>query len=350
MKRRTALAGALGIGIAATTPASAQGRRRLSLKSVWSEEKPLHSASAQRVAAGIAALSGDALQISLSFAAPGESPLSVFDSVSTGETDMYFGDEGDWAPRHPAFAFFGAVPFGLTAEENTAWRGFAGGQIYWDALSARFNIKALHAASTGPARPGWFRRLPERFAGTRLQAGGMWAETLRTLGAETFPVDAPASALRSGAIDGAFAGTLAQDAADGLADTATLVSPLLAAPDIPASLGINLDVWASLTDAEREIIQTCCAMEVGQSLSEAHARNAATLKALRAEGLQTRSMPQPLQSEIFEAALAHQQSIADTDGESGDIYWSFNDLRRNVAKWTAESDGLYFSMRGRALS
>ena len=45
---------------------------------------------------------------------------------------MYHSSDYYFEARSPALNFFGAVPYGLTANEFTSWINFGGGQELWD--------------------------------------------------------------------------------------------------------------------------------------------------------------------------------------------------------------------------
>ncbi len=86
-------------------------------------------------------------------------PFEVLDAVTAGVADMYHSDDAYFPSRSPALYFFGAVPYGMTADEFMAWITFGGGQALWDEVGARFNIKPLASCTSGDhlAR-GWTSR------------------------------------------------------------------------------------------------------------------------------------------------------------------------------------------------
>jgi TRAP-type mannitol/chloroaromatic compound transport system substrate-binding protein len=154
MDRRKFLKGAAIASGAATaaslaTPAIAQSRKEMVIVSTWARDFPGLGTSAQRLAARITELSEG--RIATQYFAAGErvGAFDVFDEVAAGNSQAYIGADYYWIGKHPAFAYFTSVPFGMTTPEWNAWIKFAGGQELWDELSGEFGLKALPCGSTG---------------------------------------------------------------------------------------------------------------------------------------------------------------------------------------------------------
>ena len=79
--------------------------------------------------------------------------FEVFDAVSSGQADVYHSAEYYFLNQHPAFAFFTAVPFGMTAQEMANWYYRRGGQELHDNLSSLFGLKPLMCGQTA-MQPG----------------------------------------------------------------------------------------------------------------------------------------------------------------------------------------------------
>ena len=170
--------------------------------------------------------------------------------------------------KSPAFHFFGAIPFGFTADELFAWVQYGGGQELWDALSGQFNIKPLLCPNTGCQMGGWFTReitSPEGFKGLRYRMTGPGAEVLRRLGAivVVVPGGEIMQSLKSGAIDASEWVGPWLDMALGLHKAAGYYYyPGFHEPGTGITLGINKGVWESFDASDRRVIEAVAACRI----------------------------------------------------------------------------------------
>ena len=150
--------GTAALGLSAKAPAYATGKRRLKMVTTWAKNFPGLGTAPENIAKRVRDMTDGQLDIKIYAAGELVSPFDSFDAVSTGTADLYNGAEYYWQGKSPAFNFFTAVPFGMTAQELTAWINFGGGQELWDTLSAKFNIRAFQSANTGVQMGGWFNK------------------------------------------------------------------------------------------------------------------------------------------------------------------------------------------------
>jgi TRAP-type mannitol/chloroaromatic compound transport system substrate-binding protein len=124
LKRReflTTAAATTAAGAAAASslaaPAIAQGRKEMVIVSSWGRDFPGLGTSAQRLAQRIT--DGTDGRITAKYFAAGErvGAFDVFDEVASGNAQAYISAEYYWKGKHPGFAFFTSVPFGLTYTE-----------------------------------------------------------------------------------------------------------------------------------------------------------------------------------------------------------------------------------------
>ena len=150
--------GAAAAGTAAlATPAIAQGRVEWKMVTTWPKNFPGLGTGAQRAADRITQMTDGRVTVKLYAAGELVPAFECFDAVSNGTAEMYHGADYYWQGKHPAFAFFTAVPMGFTAPEINAWVMNGGGQALWDELSGGFGIKPFVCGNTGVQMGGWFR-------------------------------------------------------------------------------------------------------------------------------------------------------------------------------------------------
>ena len=162
MERRKFIKGAALVGGAAAstlaTPAIAQAKKEMVIVSTWPRDFPGLGISAQRLAARITELTEGAITTTYFAAGERVGAFDVFDDVASGNSQAYIAADYYWVGKHPAFAYFTSVPFGMTSPEWNAWIKFKGGQALWDELSGSFGLKALPCGGTGTQMGGWFNK------------------------------------------------------------------------------------------------------------------------------------------------------------------------------------------------
>jgi TRAP-type mannitol/chloroaromatic compound transport system substrate-binding protein len=213
MDRRKFLKGAAIASGAATaaslaTPAIAQSRKEMVIVSTWPRDFPGLGTSAQRLAARITELSEG--RIATQYFAAGErvGAFDVFDEVAAGNSQAYIGADYYWIGKHPAFAYFTSVPFGMTSPEWNAWIKFKGGQALWDELSGSFDLKALPCGGTGTQMGGWFNKeinSADDLKGLKMRIPGLGGTVMTKLGVST--VSLPGGQIYENLVSGAIEAT-----------------------------------------------------------------------------------------------------------------------------------------------
>ena len=360
MKRRQMLKAAVGGGVAAaagaavsrTAPALAQGRRELTMVTTWPRNFPGLGTSAERLARRITAASDGALRIRVFGAGEKLAPFDSFAAVSRGEIDMYHAHEHYWVGQSPAYAFFAAVPFGLTAAEMNAWIYWHGGQALWDELAAGHNIKSLLAGNTGAQMGGWFGREIaglEDLNGLRFRIPGLGGEVLRRLGAEavSLPGGEIFPALQAGKIDGTEWLGPWNDLSFGFHRVVrNYYYPGFHEPGTALALGLNKGLWDGLDEASRQLIANATAAENVITLAEFDTMNAAALEILSyRHGVQLRRLPDEVLRAMGRVSGEVVAEFGATDALSRRIYQSFIKARKAAIGWSKYGQGSFTEAR-----
>ncbi|MCW5770477.1 MAG: ABC transporter substrate-binding protein [Rhodospirillaceae bacterium] len=337
-ERRRFLTGA-GAALAAgavARPAIAQGRRQWTLVTAWPKDFPVFAAAAERLAARIGAASGERLTVKVLPGGELVPAARTFDAVAGGQAEMGHDIASSQTGKHRAFAFFAAIPFGLTADEMHAWLSFGGGQALWDELCAPFGVKPFPGGNAGAQPLGWFKREVQRaedFRGLKMRIQGLGAEVLRRLGAvpSAVPGGEIAAALRGGEIDAAEWYGPAQDLALGLQEAAKLYyGPSFHRPGLALELVVNRARYEQLPADLRAIVGAAAAAGHADIQAEATRRAAEALAALTARHA---VVPRRLGNEVMAAlgaasgaVLAEERERADPLGKR--IFESFLQARK----------------------
>ncbi len=350
MKRRSLILGAAGAtagGTVANAPAIARSRRNLNMVTCWPKNAPGPGMGAERMARQITEASDGRLRVRVYASGELVPPFEAFDAVSSGTADIYHGVEFYWQGKSKAFNFFCAIPYGLSSQEMAAWVHHGGGQELWDELSGRFNLKPLVAGISTQQMGGWYRKEInglEDLKGLKVRMPGLGGEILRRIGAvavaipgsELFP------ALQSGAVDAADWGTPWDDMAFGFYKVAKYYYyPGVQEPGTQLSLGINLEVWHSLSEADRRLITMISAAENTIALAQYNAMVPRSLRMLTEQkGVKLRRFSDEILQALGEAANQVLQEIRAEDPLNGRIYDSYMAARRPLKAWTtmAEQD------------
>jgi TRAP-type mannitol/chloroaromatic compound transport system substrate-binding protein len=361
MRRRDVLAGAGSLATGAVlsfpAPAIAQGRRELKMATAWHANTPGLATGAERLARAITKMTDGRLKITVY---PGDSlvpPFEAFDAVSSGVADLYHSNEQYFERKTRALNFFSAVPFGLNANELSSWVHSGGGQELWDEVNAQFGIKPLLAGNAGAPMGGWFTKEingPEDFRALRYRMPGLGADVLRRMGAivVSLPGGEIAGALKSGAIDASEWVGPWLDTALGLDKAARYYYyPGFHEPGTGISLGINKQVWESLTPFDRGIIEAAAAAEVTAMLAEFNSENSKALKALRKnENVKILRFDDSLIAAFGRFTREVLTDVASTDPLTRKVHESYMAFLTDVMEWEDLAERGYLNSRRLALS
>jgi TRAP-type mannitol/chloroaromatic compound transport system substrate-binding protein len=357
-RRRDVLLGATALTFSGSLPAPAlsQGLRELKLATGWPANSAGMQMSAERLAASIGTLSGGRIKVTVYPDTVLVNAFEVFDAVGAGVVDMYHVDEKYFQHKVPAFNFFSAIPYGMTADELYAWIEFGGGQALWDEADAPFNIKPLAACNTGVQMGGWFNKEinePADYKELRYRMPELGAEVLRRMGATvvTIPGGEIAGALKSGAIDASEWIGPWVDVAFGLDKVADYYYyPGFHEPGANFTLGINKTLWEGLPASDQALMQAAAYAEVTRSLAQFNTENVRALKALRTNPRikVTRFNDQLIKvfGKLSKEVLA---DVAAKDPATHKVYVSYMGFLAGVMDWGELSETGYRDTRRLAL-
>jgi len=375
MERRSFLTGA-AVGVAAgaagmaaynaslrntTAPAVAapevvKSTRTMTIVSTWPRDFPGLGTSAQRFAQRVVELSNGAIQTEYFAAGERVGAFDAFDEVSSGNSNAYIGADYYWTGKHPGFAYFTSVPFGMSTQEWTAWIKFAGGQELWNELSGEFNQVKLPVGSTGTQAGGWFNKemeSPEDFKGLKMRMPGLGGQVLTKMGASA--VSLPGGQIYENLVSGAIEATewvgpyndyfmKFYEAAE------YYYTGGMHEPGGGLSLGINADWWGSLSDWERAVITAAAYEEHSNSHDEAMAKNGEYLqKLVTAQGVQVRAFNSDIWDAFGEAAEAVFEETRSHSAMAAKIDDAFQSKLREIGGTIAALEGTFINQRNRIL-
>ncbi|MGG7567342.1 TRAP transporter substrate-binding protein [Rhodovulum sp. DZ06] len=361
MDRRLFLKGAAVAAPAAAAstlaaPALAQERVEMNIVSTWPRDFPGLGLSAQRLAARIAEISGG--EIIVNYFAAGEKvgAFDSFDSVANGDAQAYVGCEYYWTGKHPAFAYFTTVPFGMTASEFNAWINYGGGKELWAKLSADFGLTAMLCGNTGTQSGGWFNKeieTPDDLRGLKMRIPGFGGTVMSKLGAST--VSLPGGQIYENLVSGAI------DATEWVGPYNDYFMKFFEAaryyyvsgmhePGASIALGANLPWWEGLSETHRAMISAAAEEENARQHQQAVANNGAYLSRLVTDhGVETRSFNEEVWDAFGEAAMEVLEETRDHSDMAAQITDDFLAKLREYATYLAVSETEFANQRNRVL-
>jgi TRAP-type mannitol/chloroaromatic compound transport system substrate-binding protein len=344
---------------AATTlaaPAVAQKRVDMVIVSTWPRDFPGLGISAQRLAKRIEELTEGSIKVTYYAAGERVGAFASFDAVASGNAQAYNAAEYYWKGKHPGFAFFTTVPFGLTYQEMDAWIKYSGGQQLWDKLSDQFGLKAFAAGNTGVQMGGWFNKemnTAADFKGLKMRIPGLGGDVLAKLGAS--PVSLPGGQIYENLVSGAI------DATEWVGPYNDYFMKFYEAakyyywpgfhePGSMPALGMNKKWWTSLSKHHQAIIQAACNEENSRQMAETTANNGTYLtKLVKDHGVKLKKFSDEIydsfgkaSAEVFAETRAH-------DPLTAEIYDSFASARTDIGGWTGYADAPFVQERNRVL-
>jgi len=339
---------------ASTSAAGVNSQPSIDLKMVttWPKNFPGLGTRAEEFARDIETATNGRIRIRVYAADELVPALQAFDAVSQGNADIYHGPDYYWQGKHTMFNFYGAVPFGLSATEMTQWLQYGGGQELWDELAGQFNVKPMLCNATGMQMGGWFNKeinSVEDFQGLKMRIPGFGGEIIARMGGT--PVTLPGGeiflSLSQGNIDATEWIGPWNDLALGFHQVAQYYyTSAYHEPSASVCAGWNLDVWNSLSDSERKIVEALAEMHYARSLAEFNARNANALRQLvNDHGVELKQFPPEVMGALADVAADIAADMGRADDISTRIYNSYMATLAEVKEWSAVADEPYYAAR-----
>ncbi len=364
MKRRDFLKNAsvasVGAAAAASTafpaPAIAQQRIDMAIVSTWPRDFPGLGTGAQRFAQRVSDLTEGRINVQYFAAGERVGAFDSFDEVASGNAQAYHAADYYWKGKHPAWAYFTAVPFGLTYTEINAWIRFMGGQQLWDQLAGDFGLKCLMCGNTGVQMGGWFNKeinTADDLKGLKMRIPGLGGDVLAKLGAS--PVSLPGGQiyenLISGAIDATeWVGPWNDQVMKFYEAAKYYYYPGMHEPGAMLSLGMNASWWGTLSKSDQLAIEAASSMENDVMMSEFNAKNGTSLTQLiKEQGVQLRKFSDEIYDSFGEAADEVFDEVRSHSDLASAVHDSFVAARADVGGWGNLAEVAYITQRNRVL-
>ncbi len=326
---------ALASSAAAKAPAILSGKREWRMAMTWPKLFPGLCTGATRLAERITVMSEGKLTVKPYGAGELLPALGVFDACADGSIEMAHSAPYYWLSKNRSFAFFCAIPAGLTAQEQHAWLYYGGGQKLMHELYAQFGLVSFPAGNTGTQMGGWFTKPMnslEDLKGLKMRMPGLAGEIIAKLGAnpQTIPGGELYTSLQQGVIDALEWVGPWNDMALGFHRIANYYyGPGFHEGSASLELMINKQAYEELPADLQRVVKAACATETMLMTSEYYANNVQAFSELQnIKGLTIAEYPNDILQAVFALAKEVTAETASHSDISKRIYESYEDFRQ----------------------
>ena len=341
--KHAGIAGVLAAGAAPAVHAQAALRWRLATSFPKSLET-LHGC-AVKFSETVKALSGGKFEVSVHAGgelvpAFGIVDALADDSIEMGETAAYY-----YTGKNPVFAFSCAVPFGMTAQQNQAWKEHGNGRKLLDEVFDKYNFFTLSALNTGTQMGGWYRKEMKSvadFKGLKMRlGGGVFGESMAKMGvvAQNMPGGDVYQALEKGTLDAAeFVGPYDDERLGWNKVAKYYYYGAWWEGGADLEFFINKKAFAKLSDENKAIVRAAAAVAYNDGTSKYLSLNPIALKRLVAGGTQLKRFPKAIVEAGFKAAQAVYAEHSAKDPVFKKIFEDMRAFQRDQILWNRISE------------
>lgn len=287
--------------------------------------------------------------------------MKVLEDISSGRIEMGYGGflysptekESEARVQKVPAADFMIMPFGLTAQEYSAWIELGGGQELVNKIFDQIGCKYFPAGNTGIQMGGWFAKeinSIQDLKGLKIRISGFGAATMKALGAEPYDVapwsDDAKRALMSGKLDAFELGIPSSDLAAGLQKRYKYYYyPAWHEPSVPRALLINRTKWDSLPSHLKAIISTAARWLNYQGIIRMVGAADALETLVKEHGVKLRQFPETVLKALAEVSYQIMRERASQDKLSQEVFDSIMLFRKKVSSWSMVSLQPYLTAR-----
>ncbi|GAB4233605.1 MAG: TRAP transporter substrate-binding protein DctP [Ekhidna sp.] len=322
---------------------------RWKMTTTWPPNFPVVGEGCKHFADWVKKMSGGRMEITVYGGGELIPALEGFDAVSNGAVEMNHGAAYYWSGKVPASQFFAAVPFGMNAQQMSAWIISGGGGALWEELYAPFDIQPLLCGNTGVQMAGWFKKeikSPKDLKGLKMRIPGLGAKVLEKAGGTPVLVSGGEiySNMERGVIDATEWIGPYHDYLMGFYNVAKhYYYPGWHEPGPALEMMVNKTKFLELPSDLQEIIRTGSA-RVGQWMgAEFDAKNGEYLQKIINE---TDVKVAPFPAEVLTSLKGHTREalteLTDKDSPSKKVYEAFEKFRKDVGVWMNVSERVFY--------
>ncbi|MFK8019072.1 MAG: TRAP transporter substrate-binding protein [Pseudomonadales bacterium] len=322
------------------------------LVTTWPKNFPGLGMAPERFAEKVERMTAGRLKVKVFGAGELVPAMQAFDAAQQGTAQMSHGGAYYWRGKVPTSPFFAAIPFGMTAQEMSAWLYYGGGLELWREAYEPFGLVPLSGGNTGVQMAGWFNKEINSVAdlkGLKMRIPGLGGEVFNRLGGASvnIPGGELFTSLQQGVIDATEWVGPYNDLAFGFHKVAKYYYyPGWQEPGPSLEFTVNKEAWDSLPDDLQAIVEAAARSVHQDTLDEFTAKNNTALKTLVEEhGVQLRRLPDDVLIALRTASLEVTEEFANESEFSKRVYASWKAFKDDVNAWHRISEQAYIEAR-----
>lgn len=355
MQRRKFLKNAVvataGSTIISAAPAIASGKIEWKLPSSFPKKAPGVGTNVTSFARRVEEMSGGRLSFKVYSGGELVPPLAVEDAVQKGTAEIGHTTPYYSAGKNPALHFFSTVPFGMSANEHTAWLMHGGGQKLWDDIYAERGLKPFYSGNSGVQSAGWFKKeikSVKDLSGLNMRIAGLGGEAMRKLGVNAVLLPPPEifPAFKSGAIDAAeWVGPML-DQAFGLNKIANICyAPAFHEPAAALAIVVNQEAFAELPADLQAIVENAALATSVETLAQFDYYNVIAMQQLREKGVQFKEFPEDVIAALRQATESVLDELAKDHAQFKMVYDHYNNFLKPASEYANLYQGAMYRQR-----
>ncbi|MFT7029049.1 MAG: TRAP-type mannitol/chloroaromatic compound transport system substrate-binding protein [Marinoscillum sp.] len=323
------------------------------MTTTWPPNFPVLGEGCKMLAHWVRQMSGGRLDITVFGGGELIPALEGFDAVSNGAVEMNHGAAYYWAGKLPAAPFFTAVPFGMNAQQMSAWIISGGGMALWEELYAPFNLKPFICGNTGVQMGGWFNKEVNSLAdlqGLKMRIPGLGGKVFAKAGGTPMLVSGGEiyTNLERGVLDATEWIGPYHDYIMGLHRVAKYYYyPGWQETGPALEMIVNKPKFESLPIDLQEILRTACYRLNGWMMAESDAKNAEYLSKIRQESdVDIRPFPKEVMDGLRKASDEVLGDLTANDPFTKRVHEHYTTFRSNLKGWMDISERYYYEEIG----
>ena len=319
------------------------------LTTTWGPHYPGQGVAIDKFAEWVEEMSNGQLKIKVYAARELVPPKEAFDAVSSGTIEMGAGAPYYWSGKMPAAQIFGAVPFGMNAQQLRSWLIVGGGYELWKKVYAKFNVIPYLGGNTGVQMGGWFNKeinSIKDFKGLKMRMPGIGGKVIAKAGAAAVYVPSAEAftSLQKGVVDAAEIVGPLRDYKQGLHKIAKYYyHPGWQETGTELEFFINKDVHDALPKHLQAILEAAADRVQLWLLAEFDNQNAIFLEKIRKESnVQIRKFNKETLNALRKYTKEVIEELITDDALAKEVYDSYSSFQKKTAEWYQITEKSYY--------